>query len=339
MNFTTYNRILSTCLSLEEHTTKSKISLVTEDRNLRLKARFFGIKSEGVDDYVREGDACKGVSCIEGVPEGILRELFESSLGVDVGLLDLANIHNKHYILKNGSTSVLTRVQNGALVRVQRRDVMGISPRNVEQTLAISSLMNPSIPLVAITGKAGTGKTLLAMASAIEQRSLYRQILVSRPVVPLGGKDLGYLPGDIKEKLAPYMQPIFDNLSTIRRGGEMVQKKGGEDIISKMLETGKIVVEPLSYIRGRSLHKVLLLVDEAQNLTRQEVKAIVTRAGEGTKVLLTGDVEQIDTPGIDKYTNGLSYSINKLYSQPLFSHVQLLKSERSPLAELTSTLL
>ena len=193
-----------------------------------------------------------------------------------------------------------------------------------------------TISLVALTGKAGTGKTLLALATALEQRGLYRQILLARPIVPLG-KDLGALPGDIEEKLKPYMQPLFDNLSVIKQGFKDNSEQ--QHLIGKLIEQEKLVIEPLTYIRGRSISKVFLIVDEAQNLTQREVKTIVTRAGEGTKIVFTGDTQQIDTCGLDQETNGLSYMISKMKGQKLFNHVKLNKTERLELAELAAELL
>ena len=198
-------------------------------------------------------------------------------------------------------------------------------------------MTNDSIKLVTLVGKAGTGKTLLALAAALQNRSHYRQILLARPVVPLSNKDLGYLPGDISAKLDPYMQPLFDNLSVIRHQFE--QDAPETQRIQKMLETEKLVISPLAYIRGRSLQKIFFIVDEAQNLTPLEVKTIITRAGEGTKVIFTGDIHQIDHPYLDTLSNGLSYLINRMVGQSIYSHITLEKGERSVLADLASELL
>lgn len=212
----------------------------------------------------------------------------------------------------------------------------GITPRNAEQSFALDALCNDEIPLVTITGKAGTGKTLLALAAALRQRRHYHQIFMARPVVPLSSKDIGFLPGDIEAKLDPYMQPLYDNLGVM----QMAEKsQSGGKPIAELLEEKKLVVAPLAYIRGRSLVKVFFIVDEAQNLTPHEIKTIITRAGEGTKVVFTGDIFQIDHPYLDSHSNGLSYLIEKMQGQRLYAHINLEKGERSELAELASNVL
>jgi PhoH-like ATPase len=223
--------------------------------------------------------------------------------------------------------------------RVNKTPIFGISPRNAEQTFALSVLCDAEIPLVTVSGTAGTGKTLLALAAALEQRKRYRQIFLARPIVPLSNKDIGYLPGEIKDKLDPYMQPIYDNLGVI-----MAQSPNGDDKspskqIRQMLEDEKLTIAALSYIRGRSLNRIFFIVDEAQNLTPHEVKTIITRAGEGTKIVFTGDIFQIDHPYLDAQSNGLSYLIEKMQGQRLYAHVNLEKGERSELAQLASHLL
>ncbi len=198
-------------------------------------------------------------------------------------------------------------------------------------------MLDDNIQLVTLVGKAGTGKTLLALAAALERRKNYRQIYLARPVVPLSNRDIGYLPGDIKSKLDPYMQPLFDNLSVIRNqysSDDQANRK-----IQELLDADKLVITPLAYIRGRSLQKVYFIVDEAQNLTPHEVKTIITRAGEGTKIVFTGDVNQIDHPYLDRLSNGLSYLVARMHGQPIYSHISLEKGERSHLAELASNLL
>jgi len=190
---------------------------------------------------------------------------------------------------------------------------------------------------VTLLGRAGTGKTLLALAAALECRSRYRQILLSRPVVPLSNRDLGYLPGDIAAKLDPYMQPLHDNLGVIRH--ELGDQEAAAQRIERLRETEKLVITPLAYIRGRSLQRMYFIVDEAQNLTPHEVKTILTRAGEGTKVVFTGDIHQIDQPYLDSLSNGLSYLISRMMGQSIYAHVTLEKGERSALADLASQLL
>ena len=221
--------------------------------------------------------------------------------------------------------------------RVEKRSAYGIVPRNVEQSFALDALLASDIPLVTISGKAGTGKTLLALAASLESKKQYRQILVARPVVPLSNKDIGYLPGDVQSKLDPYMQPLHDNLAVIQdRQGERGERRRR---VAELLEDGKMVVTPLTYIRGRSLVKVFFIVDEAQNLTPHEIKTILTRAGEGTKVVFTGDIFQIDHPYLDSQSNGLTFLIEKMKDQGLAAHINLEKGERSEISDLAIHLL
>jgi len=201
----------------------------------------------------------------------------------------------------------------------------------------MDALLRDEIPLISITGKAGTGKTLLALAAALEQRTKFDQILLARPIVPLSNKDIGYLPGQIKEKIGPYMEPLFDNLSVIKNRSNVNSKN--QQRIDQMLKDEKLLITPLSYIRGRSLSNVFFIIDEAQNLTPHEIKTIITRAGENTKLVFTGDIEQIDSPYLDLSSNGLSYLTDKMHNQEVFAHINLVKGERSALAELASKLL
>jgi PhoH-like ATPase len=221
--------------------------------------------------------------------------------------------------------------------RVIKQTTYGIDPRNAEQTFAIEALTNPDIQLVSLTGKAGTGKTLLALAAALSQYKRYKQIFLARPIVPLANRDLGFLPGDVKEKMDPYMQPLYDNLTVIKH---KFSHQSPEFLrINDMMKEEKLVITPLAYIRGRSLSSIFFIVDEAQNLTPHEIKTIITRAGEGTKMIFTGDIEQIDSPYLDTASNGLSYLSDKMKDQDIFAHVNLVKGERSFLAELASKLL
>ena len=239
----------------------------------------------------------------------------------------------------NSSRSVLSCLDQEMekFKRIDKQVAYGIKPRNAEQTFAVDALVNPDIPLVSMTGKAGTGKTLLALACALQVRKNYRQIYIARPVVPLSNKDIGYLPGDVESKLAPYMQPLWDNLKVIQ--DQFPETDKSYQLINALIKDEKLVIEPLSYIRGRSLQRIYFIVDEAQNLTPHEIKTIITRAGEGAKIVLTGDIYQIDHPYLDAQSNGLSYLIEHFKGQKLYAHVNLEKGERSELAELASNLL
>jgi PhoH-like ATPase len=246
---------------------------------------------------------------------------------------------NQYFILKGNASSALAHYdpESGYMNRVLKQKTYGIDPRNAEQTFALDALLRPQVQLVSLTGKAGTGKTLLALAAAIHQRQDYTQIFLARPIVPLSNRDLGFLPGDVKEKIGPYMQPLFDNLDVIKNKFSQTSKEYTK--IEEMLKNEKLIITPLAYIRGRSLSRIFFIVDEAQNLTPHEIKTIITRAGEGTKMVFTGDIEQIDSPYLDEKSNGLSVLIDKMKGQDLFAHVNLVKGERSYLAELASHLL
>ena len=213
----------------------------------------------------------------------------------------------------------------------------GVKPRNAEQTFALHAILNPLIKLVSIQGVAGTGKTLLTLAGALEQRRDYKQVYLARPIVPLSNKDIGYLPGDIKSKLNPYMEPLWDNLKFIQNQFSETSKEHQK--LKELVEQEKLMITPLAYIRGRSLSNIFFIVDEAQNLTPHEIKTIISRAGENTKIVFTGDIYQIDTPYLDTQSNGLSYLIDKAKNHPLYAHITLLKGERSELANLANELL
>jgi len=227
--------------------------------------------------------------------------------------------------------------ESKTIKRVEKQRSYGIEPRNSEQTFAMDALMRPEIQLVALTGIAGTGKTLLALAAALAQEENFEQILLARPVIPLQNQEIGFLPGDVDEKIGPYMLPLFDNLGFIKSRFRSGTREATR--IDEMLKTEKIKISPLAYIRGRSLSNVFFIIDEAQNLTPHEVKTIITRAGEGTKIILTGDIQQIDSPYLDISSNGLTYLSNKMTGQDIFAHVNLIKGERSRLAELVGNIL
>ncbi|MFM8347894.1 MAG: PhoH family protein, partial [Bacteroidota bacterium] len=248
-------------------------------------------------------------------------------------------IKNHFYILRSGKKSVLAFYNSatGLIEQVEKRSVYGIKPRNVEQAFAIHAVLKPEISLVSMQGVAGTGKTLVALAAALEQKREFKQIYLARPIVPLSNKDIGYLPGDIKSKLNPYMEPLWDNLKFIQHQYSESDKEYAK--ITEMVNNEKLVITPLAYIRGRSLSNICFIVDEAQNLTPHEVKTIITRAGENTKIIFTGDIYQIDTPYLDSQSNGLSYLIDRLKNHALYAHITLEKGERSGLANLANELL
>jgi PhoH-like ATPase len=319
------------------------VVLITKDINLRMKAKSLGIIAQDYenDKVANIDDLYKGIKTIEGIDQGLINKLYEMPEGVasDEFNLDSELFGHKFFILKNNGSSALAHYNpvSKMLNRVLKQTTYGIDPRNAEQTFALEALTNPDIQLVSLTGKAGTGKTLLALAAALQQHKRYKQIFLARPIVPLANRDLGYLPGDVKEKMEPYMQPLFDNLTVIKH---KFSHQSPEFIrINDMIKEEKLVITPLAYIRGRSLSSIFFIVDEAQNLTPHEIKTIITRAGEGTKMVFTGDIEQIDSPYLDTASNGLSYLSDKMKGQDIFAHVNLIKGERSFLAELASKLL
>ena len=336
------HRILGHTLRLQREHADRPVVLVSKDTNLRMKAKSLGLRSQDyTSDKVESFDKLyTGKRVVEGIDSETI-DRFYAEGGVPAG--EFAHVPrpvaNENFILRNGSKSALAtyRPASRAFTRVEKRSCYGITPRNAEQSFALRALMDDDIKLVTIAGTAGTGKTLLALAAALECRQKYRQILLARPVVPLSNRDLGFLPGDVGEKLDPYMQPLYDNLTVIRHQcGENTQ---AAQRVTEMRETEKLQITPLAYIRGRSLQRIFFIVDEAQNLTPHEIKTIITRAGEGTKIVFTGDVCQIDQPYLDALSNGLSYVINRMMGQPLYAHVTLEKGERSALADLASELL
>lgn len=326
------------------NTNKDKaVVLITKDINLRMKAKSLGIMAQDYknDKVANIDDLYKGIQILEGVDQAVISKLYESPDGVDASELKLDEDLKGHhfFILKNNGSSALAHYSpvSKMLNRVIKQTTYGIDPRNAEQTFALDALCNPDVQLVSLTGKAGTGKTLLALAAALQQHKRYKQIFLARPIVPLANRDLGFLPGDVKEKMDPYMQPLYDNLTVIKH---KFSHQSPEFLrINDMMKEEKLVITPLAYIRGRSLSSIFFIVDEAQNLTPHEIKTIITRAGEGTKMVFTGDIEQIDSPYLDTGSNGLSYLSDKMKDQEIFAHVNLVKGERSFLAELASKLL
>jgi len=340
---TSDHRILAIAEYISLKNKEGNTVLISKDINLRLKAKSIGIMAQDYknDKVVNIDDLYKGITELESVNSKLITKLYQQYEGIPVTQFKLPELPQAHqyFIMKNGKSSALAHYDpfNRMINRVEKIKTYGIEPRNAEQTFAIDALIRPEIQLVSLTGKAGTGKTLLALAAALYQRKLYTQIFLARPVISLANRDMGFLPGDVKEKLEPYIQPLFDNLSVIKH--KFSQQSQEYAKIDEMLQTEKLVITPLAYIRGRSLSRVFFIVDEAQNLTPHEVKTIITRAGEGTKMVFTGDIEQIDSPYLDSRSNGLSYLSDKMKGQNVFAHVNLVKGERSYLADLASSLL
>jgi PhoH-like ATPase len=336
-------KILNIAYKVAQKNRFKNVVFVTKDVNLRLRARSIGLKTENYNSrFVKDlSDMYTGMRVVEHVDPQIFDSLYKKPFEAPVSSLGLTMdlYTNENLILKNGSNSALAFYDGPTrtIRSIQPQICYGIKPRNAEQTFALNAMLNPDIPLVTVSGKAGTGKTLLALAAALARKQHFRQIFVARPVVPLSNKDLGFLPGDVASKLDPYMQPLYDNLAVIQNHFNENNSQARQ--IRELIEEEKIVITPISYIRGRSIVRVFFIVDEAQNLTPHEVKTIITRAGEGTKIVFTGDIFQIDHPYLDSQTNGLAYIIEKMKGQPLYAHINLEKGERSELAELAAKML
>ena len=341
------HRILATAMWVRDNNPDTFVALVTKDINLRMKAKAAGMEvqdylTDKVEEAKVEG-ATKEVQSIELEP-AVLQALAygsETSVPWEAVMEDEPRANQLFKFSWKGSDKdvVCARydVTRGRIVLVKSREAYGIRPRNDEQKFALDACLNPKIQLVSLTGGAGTGKTLLALASALEQERDYDQIILSRPTVILGNQDIGYLPGDQKSKMSPYLQPLMDNLSVIRSQFRASSKEALK--IEGLLKDEKLVISPLAYIRGRSLGKAFFIIDEAQNLTPHEIKTIITRAGEGTKMVFTGDIFQIDQPYLDQWSNGLTHLGEKMMGQKLFEHVFLRKGERSELSEIAAKLL
>jgi PhoH-like ATPase len=336
------HRILNSALLLQKQEKGRKVILVSKDVNLRLKAKALGLQAE---DYTTGkiqniSSLYSGRTVVDEVSADMINLLYEKGYCPPEDILGkVAPEKNHYYILRSGKKSILAYYNsfNGMIEQVEKRSVYGVKPRNAEQTFAIHAVLKPEIKLVSLQGIAGTGKTLIALAAALEQKREFKQIYLARPIVPLSNKDIGYLPGDIKSKLNPYMEPLWDNLKFIQNQYSETDKEYAK--ITEMVNQEKLVITPLAYIRGRSLSNICFIVDEAQNLTPHEVKTIITRAGENTKIIFTGDIHQIDTPYLDAQSNGLSYLIDRLKDHELYAHVTLEKGERSELANLANELL
>ncbi len=335
------HRILAIADWVRRENPERKVILVSKDINLRMKAKSLGIMAQDyLTDNVHDLEAIgRPLLHITGLSDVQVKAVYETPSHLTPSDLGLEAVANDCYILESEGSSALViyNAMSGVFEPVERRKVYGIEPRNGEQQCALEYLLNPRIPLVALTGKAGTGKTLLALAAALAQEEAFELIMLARPIVPLSNRDLGFLPGDVDAKIGPYMQPLFDNLGVIKSTLKSTSRHFVR--IEEMQRTNKLVISPLAYIRGRSLSHAYIIVDEAQNLTPHEVKTVITRAGEGTKIVFTGDIYQIDHPYLDTRSNGLSYLAERMHGQHAFAHINLVRGERSALAELASDLL
>jgi len=335
------HHILNATLTLINEEPNKKITLVTKDINLRLKAKSLNINSE---DYLTgkikdTSDLFTGKSTIEGVDDALITNIYKEGFCLP-GDISLKNTENNHYLIIKGSSSSVLAYFNAKTQKVEKIDKQTcykITPRNSEQVFALHALLNDDVRLVSLQGVAGTGKTLLALASALHQKRNFKQIFLARPIVPLSNRDTGFLPGTLDSKLQPFMEPLFDNLKFIQSQFREADKEF--KFINECIKDEKIIIAPLSYIRGRSISNVFFIIDESQNLTPHEIKTIITRSGEGTKMVFTGDIQQIDTPYLDAQSNGLSHMIDKIKGHSLYSHVTLEKGERSDLANLANELL
>ncbi|MBM3403322.1 MAG: PhoH family protein [Bacteroidetes bacterium] len=335
------HRILNAALSVQAENPAKKIILVTKDINLRIKAKSLDIPAEDFETgKVKDVEQLySGKTAIEGMDRDTIDYIYQEGycMPKDIGITN--PVPNHYYIIKNTKTSVLAffNAVSGHIEKIEKHPCYRITPRNAEQVFAFHAILNPQVRLVTLQGIAGTGKTLLALAGALEQKRNCKQIYLARPIVPLSNKDIGYLPGDIKSKLNPYMEPLWDNLKFIQN--QYSEKDKEYKNIGELVENEKLVITPLAYIRGRSISNVFFIVDEAQNLTPHEIKTIITRAGENTKIVFTGDIYQIDTPYLDAQSNGLSVMIEKIKHHPLYAHVRLEKGERSELANIANEML
>ncbi|WP_235297953.1 PhoH family protein [Portibacter marinus] len=333
--------ILNVALSLHEKSRSRKVILVTKDINLRLKARALGL---GAEDYqtgkVEDlADISNKTPEFHNLSSEIIRDLYQKKTIPESGILNGSKLANGYYILNNCTETALARYDEvtDSLHRVDKKYAYGVKPKNAGQTFAMDALMNDDIKLIALQGVAGSGKTLLALAAALEQKTKFNQIILSRPIVPLSNRDIGFLPGDAEDKISPYMQPLWDNLKFIKSQFRENERKS--KALEDLQESGQLSLTALTFIRGRSLSNVIFIIDEAQNLTPHEMKTIITRAGEGTKIIFTGDIYQIDSPYMDAHSNGLSYLIDRFKGNKIFAHIKLEKGERSELANLANELL
>ena len=336
------HRILATAIWVRDNYPDRFVALVTKDINLRIKAKASGMEAQDyLTDRVDENrveNTRKEVQYLDKVPDEVIQTLNygqDNSIGWET-VTGREPAANALFVL-NGELAARYDADRKVISLVRSRQAYGIRPRNLEQKMALDACLNPKIPLVSLTGGAGTGKTLIALAAALEQERDFDQIILSRPAVTLGNQDIGFLPGDQKSKMSPFLQPLMDNLNVIKAQFRPSSKEALH--LEAMVKEDKLLITPLAYIRGRSLGKVFFIIDEAQNLTPHEIKTIITRAGEGTKIVFTGDIFQIDQPYLDQWSNGLTHLGEKMAGEKLFEHVFLRKGERSELSELASKLL
>lgn len=342
------HRILATAIWVRDNNPDRFVALVTKDINLRMKAKAAGMVAQDyLTDRVEEDKvefSQKEVQFVDSLPDDVMQELaYGKDNVIDWRAVSKARPSaNQLYKFKwNSHDGEIVCARYDAdmdkIMLVRKREACGIKPRNDEQKFALDACLNRKIQLVSLTGGAGTGKTLLALASALELEKEFDQIILSRPTVILGNQDIGFLPGDQKNKMSPFLQPLMDNLNVIKA---LYRPSSREyQHIEGLLKDEKLLITPLAYIRGRSLGKAFFIIDEAQNLTPHEIKTIITRAGEGTKMVFTGDIFQIDQPYLDQWSNGLTHLGEKMAGQKLFEHVFLKKGERSELSEIASKLL
>mgnify|MGYP000561879647 FL=1 len=341
----TDNKIIGQALRIKNENKKRKVILVSKDMNVRIKANVLGMETvDYVKDQIDINQLYEGWREIE-----ISSDLFS--------LLEKAPIINWDLVLKEEpKANELIRFKNSnkEILTIYKKEreklekqvfadtkVWGVFARNTEQKQAMELLMDERIKLVTLVGKAGTGKTLLAIATALEQvveRKLYKKIFIARPVVPMGN-DIGFLPGTEKEKMQPWMLPIYDNIEFLASNKGQTSSNEAEKVVAGLESLGLLKVEPLTYIRGRSIPQGFIIIDEAQNLTPHEVKTIITRVGKDTKIVFTGDPDQIDNPYLDANSNGLAYIAERMKNEILVGHIRLVKGERSEISELASRLL
>lgn len=358
------NRIIAVAWSL--HQQGKRAIFVSKDLNARIKSDALGVRTEDFENQKVDADRLYSGYLSASVPGELIDELYaERMLAVErlgdglnattaEGVTYKRDVSSNQFVLlkdaadetHTGLARRLADTDHLIPINGPRKPVFGIMARNVHQTMALDLLLDDEIRLVTLLGGAGTGKTLLAVAAGMTKvfnEDRYEKLLVARPIMPLG-RDIGYLPGDKDEKLGAWMQPIFDNLNYLLSARSApvqhsAESHTTEQRVQKLIADGRLVLEPLTYIRGRSIPRQFMIVDEAQNLTPHEIKTIVSRVGEGTKVVLTGDIQQIDNPYLDQSSNGLSYLIEKMKGLGLVGHVTLAKSERSELASLAADLL